>query len=100
MFIYHHRNLLLKGFLLTPLFSSTNQWEFKGHQPVGRQEYLLQLNGLAEPARVHPMELKLYPRYVQHLGMALVALEASLDGLMAWWVVWLVGWLFGHCSLI
>ena len=26
--IYHHRNLLLKGFLQTPLFSSTNQWEF------------------------------------------------------------------------
>jgi hypothetical protein len=26
--IYHHRNLLLKGFVQTPLFSSTNQWEF------------------------------------------------------------------------
>ena len=26
--IYHHRNLLLKGFLKKPLYSSTNQWEF------------------------------------------------------------------------
>ena len=26
--IYHHKNLLLKGFLQTPLFSSTKQWEF------------------------------------------------------------------------
>ena len=71
--------------------------EFKGHQPVGRQEYLLQLNGLAEPARVHPMELKLYPRYVQHLGMALVALEASLDGLM---LGGLFGWLVGCLATV
>lgn len=46
------------------------------------EEYLLQLNGLAEPARVHPMELKLYPRYVQYLTLAemgeLVALQLAL----------------------
>eukprot|EP00913_Durusdinium_trenchii_P004407 g4086.t1 len=33
---------------------------------TGEVEHLLQLNGLAEPARVHPTALKLYPRYVQH----------------------------------
>lgn len=37
---------------------------------TGEVEHLLQLNGLAEPARVHPTALKLYPRYVQYLTLA------------------------------
>ena len=32
--IYHHRNLLLKGFLQPPLFSTTNQWEFGTSMPL------------------------------------------------------------------
>eukprot|EP00434_Breviolum_minutum_P013314 symbB.v1.2.011732.t1/scaffold699.1/size171451/9 len=48
----------------------------------GEVEHLLQLNGLQEPARIHPMALKFYPRYVQYLTLAemgeVVALQLAL----------------------
>ena len=44
--IYHHRNLLLKGFLQTPLFSSTNQWEFGTSMPFIIYPYKLVINPL------------------------------------------------------
>ena len=40
-------------------------------------EHLLQLNGLQEPARIHPMALKFYPRYVQYLGGMIVVLTEN-----------------------
>lgn len=61
------------------------------------EEYLLQLNGLAEPARVHPMELKLYPRYVQYLTLAemgeLVALQLALPADQRYMPSELIGYL-------
>ncbi|CAJ1363300.1 unnamed protein product, partial [Effrenium voratum] len=52
------------------------------HAAKGELELLVQLHGLAEPAKLPPDALKFYPRYVQYLTLAemgeLVALQLAL----------------------
>lgn len=88
IYIYIVYTVLQRSF--QKLFNNTNfvkrslNWHKNSHRTwccflsgAAEVEHLLQLNGLQEPARIHPMALKFYPRYVQYLGGMIVVLTEN-----------------------